>query len=380
VSAEEIIRDRRILQREKFLDLSWMSYLWSKLGIMFLISAIQTILFVLVGNAVLGIQEMTFPYWLLLFSISCFANVLGLNVSASFNSAKVIYIMIPVLIIPQLLFSGIIVKFDKLHPWFASQQSVPWIGNIMASRWAYEGLAVTQFMDNPYERNFYAFDRRMKTANWKKDLWVRELENSVGAVRRALKGDVGETDVAFELALIRGELEKETQQLSGFTFKDMDDLTPERVTQGTLDHVDEALHTLTYHYRTIYKAGEADKEARIMEMTATPELRANYFSLLDTYRNESLTEVVTNKNDVNVIVEYHGQLVQKNDPVYLEPVRGGFFGAQFYAPSKWLFGQRLPTLWANALVLWSMSLLLGLALYFNLFPKLMQLIPSKERA
>src|SRR5690606_8973714 len=30
VSAEEIIRDRKILQREKFLDLSWASYLLSK--------------------------------------------------------------------------------------------------------------------------------------------------------------------------------------------------------------------------------------------------------------------------------------------------------------------------------------------------------------
>ncbi|MCB0778718.1 MAG: ABC transporter permease, partial [Flavobacteriales bacterium] len=101
VAAEEIIRDRKILQREKFLDLSWGGYLASKVGIMFLISAVQTLFFVLIGNAVLGIQGMLLPYWLLLFSTACFANVLGLNVSASFNSAKVIYIVIPVLIIPQ---------------------------------------------------------------------------------------------------------------------------------------------------------------------------------------------------------------------------------------------------------------------------------------
>ncbi|MEI2825896.1 MAG: hypothetical protein V9F04_05430 [Dermatophilaceae bacterium] len=35
---------------------------------------------------------------------------------------------------------------------------------------------------------------------------------------------------------------------------------------------------------------------------------------MDGYRNESLAEVVTNKNDVNVIVESNGELVQKNDP------------------------------------------------------------------
>ncbi|MBK8498182.1 MAG: ATP-binding cassette domain-containing protein [Flavobacteriales bacterium] len=371
VSAEEIIRDRKILAREKFLDLSWMSYLLSKLGIMFMISAVQTGLFVLVGNAVLGIESLGWAHWLVLFSVSCFANALGLNVSASFNSAKVIYILIPVLIIPQLLFSGIIVKFDKLHPWFASQKSVPWIGNVMASRWAYEGLAVTQFRENPYERNFYAFDQRMRTANWKKDLWVRELQSSVSEVRRALRGQAPNVDLAYELGVLRNELEKEMQQLSGFTFRGVSDLAPGKVTEGTLDRVEESLQVLVDHYRAAYKSAERSKEERIAAMTGTPELRKEYFALLDRYRNESLAEVVTNKNDVRVIVAYEGELVQKSDPVYLEPMHSGFFGAQFYAPAKYVLGMRIPTLWANVLVLWAMALLLCGALYAELFPRLM---------
>ncbi len=87
--------------------------------------------------------------------------------------------------------------------------------------------------------------------------------------------------------------------------------------------------------------------------------------------------MVTNKNDVHVIVASDGELVQKNDPIYLEPVHSGFFGAQFYAPSKWLFGTRIPTLWANMLVLWGMSLLLCGALYLELFPRLMAWWPGK---
>ncbi len=144
-SAEEIIGNLKILKREKFLNLSKGSFLFSKIFIMFLISAIQSIFYVLVGNSVLGIEGMTFVYWMILFSVSCFANLLGLNISATFNSVKVIYILIPILIIPQLLFSGILVQFDKLNPVFSSKSHVPWIGNVMASRWAYEALAVTQF-------------------------------------------------------------------------------------------------------------------------------------------------------------------------------------------------------------------------------------------
>ncbi|HET6992485.1 MAG TPA: ATP-binding cassette domain-containing protein, partial [Bacteroidia bacterium] len=87
VSAEEIIRDRKILKRESFLNLSKSSYLMSKICIMFILSAIQTFTFVLVGNYVLEIKGMWLDYWLVLFTTSCFANMLGLNISSAFNSA-----------------------------------------------------------------------------------------------------------------------------------------------------------------------------------------------------------------------------------------------------------------------------------------------------
>jgi ABC-type multidrug transport system ATPase subunit/uncharacterized tellurite resistance protein B-like protein len=56
VSAEEIIKDKKILKREAFLNLSKNSYFTSKLITQFGISAIQTFLFVLIGNSILGIH------------------------------------------------------------------------------------------------------------------------------------------------------------------------------------------------------------------------------------------------------------------------------------------------------------------------------------
>src|SRR6187431_671807 len=79
VSAEEIIRDRKILRRESFLNLSWNSYLMSKLFILFTLSAIQTFTFVLIGNMILEIEwSMLIPFWFVLFTTSCFACVMGL--------------------------------------------------------------------------------------------------------------------------------------------------------------------------------------------------------------------------------------------------------------------------------------------------------------
>jgi hypothetical protein len=65
VSAEEIIRDRKILRRESFLNLSWNSYLMSKLSILFTLSALQTLSFALVGNLILEIEwSMLLPFGL----------------------------------------------------------------------------------------------------------------------------------------------------------------------------------------------------------------------------------------------------------------------------------------------------------------------------
>ena len=64
VSAEEIIKDRKILKREAFLNLSWSGYLLSKLTVMMAISAIQALTFVLIGNSILEIKGMFFKYWI----------------------------------------------------------------------------------------------------------------------------------------------------------------------------------------------------------------------------------------------------------------------------------------------------------------------------
>ena len=151
VSAEEIFRDRKILKREKFLNLSRSSYLISKIIVLFVISAIQTISFILIGDLVLEIPLGEMRYWLILYSCSCFANMLGLNISSAFDSAVTIYILIPILIIPQLLLSGVVINFDKFNPNVGTPKRVPMMGEFMASRWAFEAYMVTQFKDNPFD-------------------------------------------------------------------------------------------------------------------------------------------------------------------------------------------------------------------------------------
>jgi len=365
VSAEEIIRDQKILKREQFLNLSRRSYLLSKIGIMFAISAIQALLYVVVGNLVLEIKGMWLAYWLILFSTSCFANLLGLNISASFNSAKVIYILIPILIIPQLLFSGVIVKFDKLYPIFSSQTSVPWIGNVMASRWAYEALAVNQFKSNDFEKELFDYDKKLRYYNWKKDFWIKNLRGKAVDCRRILaKGDP-EGKLDYNLLIMRNEFEKELVTAGGFTWDQFDNLYPANVDSLVLDEFEDRLDDLSEYYKTNYNVIWKEKDKKKTLLSDTPEKRELYMKLEDDYSNESLRDFVTNSNELEKIVEYEGHLVQKNFPIYLSPVHKGFLDAQFYAPTKKLFGKQITTLSANLIVIWGMTLLLAIMLFFN---------------
>lgn len=166
VSAEEIFGDRRILERESFLNLSWFSHINSKVLYLFGLSAFQMLLFVGVSLTIIGIKGLTLKYWLVLFTSACFANMLGLIISSVMKSVVAIYITIPLLLVPQILLSGTVVDFDNLNSLLTRRVYVPFIGDVMASRWAYEALAVTQYMDNRYEKNFFYAEMQLSRATF----------------------------------------------------------------------------------------------------------------------------------------------------------------------------------------------------------------------
>jgi ABC transport system ATP-binding/permease protein len=129
----------------------------------------------LIGNAILEIEGMTLSYWAIIFSTACFANMLGLNISSGLNSVVAIYVLIPLILVPHLLFSGVIVNYDKLHTSISSKEFVPRIGDMMITRWSYEALAVTQFKNNRYQRHFFEEEKAMSQSSYYGSTLIPEL-------------------------------------------------------------------------------------------------------------------------------------------------------------------------------------------------------------
>lgn len=378
VSAEEIIRDRKIQKRESFLNLSKGSYIWSKITIMFVLSAIQTILFILVGNYLLEVKGMNGAYWLVLFTSSCFANMLGLNISASFNSAVTIYILIPFLIIPQLLLSGVIVKFDKLNPSITSQSIVPFAGEIMTSRWAFEALAVKQFKDNEFNKYFYKFDKQRNIATYKKDYWLVGMSKKLEFCESSYKKPENRQEVTDALLMIKNEINKELKTPGNENLKcaGLEDLN-----LGSFDHnvavkIQTFFSSLRQVFLSKFKRANDLKDQAVGMMNKDSVSIAKYLKAQDDYQNESLFDMVTNKNTFNKILDLDGAYIQKMDPIYLDPVDSNFGRAHFFAPYKKFFGRYYETYWFNLFVIWSMSFVLAITLYFDVLKKFINLLEN----
>ncbi|HUX58056.1 MAG TPA: ATP-binding cassette domain-containing protein [Bacteroidales bacterium] len=366
VSAEEIIKDRKILKREAFLNLSWNSYLMSKVLVQFAISAIQAFTFVLIGNSITGIRGMMFEYWLVLFSCWAGANMLGLVISDSFKAVVTIYILIPFLVIPQIILSGIMVKFEKLNPNISSPVAIPFYGEFITARWGYEALAVKQFIDNKYESKFYMYNKAMSKAKFKKDYWNVEIKGKLDNILSELSKGTRSHEFNDKLLVVYNEFKKEKLLTPDIEFKYTEYLTLDKITREIVNAALDYVESLRKYYIAYYNSAKDQKDAIITKLQA--EDSKAFLKLRDRYANESLEEFVTNKNETVKTIEFNNEIIQKLEPIYMDP-SFKFIKAHFYSPTKNIFGVKVDTYIVNVIVLWIMTILLYLVLYFRLLKK-----------
>jgi ABC-type multidrug transport system ATPase subunit len=376
VSAEEIIRDRKILKRESFLNLSWNSYLQSKLLILFSLSAIQTLTYVIIGVLILEIRGMTFSMWAILFSTSCFANVLGLNVSSAFKSAVTVYILIPLLLIPQMILSGLLFSFDKLNDVLSTKGKVPIVADLMTSRWAYEALAVNMFKNNGYEEYFYDYEATEKMADYKSSFKTKKIREKLRLIENNLDStNPEETEkVDNAISIINSAIKSEDFR-GNLEGEDLDVLLERgNINDSTIKKIDVYVDLLRDYYLDDFNLAVKKKEKLQYLLEKNEDYDFDLNEAKDKYFNESLSDLVRNVSVADRVIEYRGQLIQQIDPVFHKPVIPDNplnYRTHFFAPEKYFAGTYIDTFYFNIIVIWFMSLLLYITLYFELFGKVL---------
>src|SRR5437899_9284810 len=173
-SADDIIRDRPVLQRERNIKVRLSYYVVSKTLTLGVFALIQCILYVLIGNSVLQIRGM---FWIdlgIMFMTAMSGVALGLLISSLVADPKTAANIVPLILIPQIIMGGALIKYEdinwnlellySLSHWFSEHPStdktiksesklqVPFVCQFIAMRWSYEEVIVAEAKLNPLTR------------------------------------------------------------------------------------------------------------------------------------------------------------------------------------------------------------------------------------
>lgn len=162
-SADEILRDRTLLQRERNHRIRISSYITTKFLALAIFALIQCVIYVVIGAWMLSIRGMFFIDLVWIYLTTLIGVLTGLCISSVAPNSKTALNVIPLVLIPQIILGGALIKYEEMNKalrggWWSSSPSgevrvsnleVPKICNLMPLRWSYEGHIISYAKHNP---------------------------------------------------------------------------------------------------------------------------------------------------------------------------------------------------------------------------------------
>ena len=150
-AAKEIVSEIPIFKRERMFNLRILTYLFSKITVLTIFSLVQVLMFIGIIylrylNDIpegMDVSLMLGYYWknvLFMLYLSFSATLMGLLLSSIFDNAEKVMTIVPIVLIPQIMLSGIIVKMEDPITEVFSYTTL--------GRWGTEGFSRIQ--DNYY--------------------------------------------------------------------------------------------------------------------------------------------------------------------------------------------------------------------------------------
>ena len=133
-SCREIVKERPIFQREARVGLNVNAYVLSKLAVLALLGFIQCLLLVFLVDRYVPLPGVSILHFAYLFLASLAGTALGLAVSSLAPSSDRAVAMVPIVLLPQILFSELIVTHEH------SSNTIKWLEDLTITTWTYDAL------------------------------------------------------------------------------------------------------------------------------------------------------------------------------------------------------------------------------------------------
>jgi ABC-type multidrug transport system ATPase subunit len=143
-AAREIVRERPIYLRERMVGVNVAPYVLSKILVLLIASLAQTAFAVGVIRFLEGVPGDALLYGLILLATTLSGLALGLFISAVASTSEQATAVLPMVLIPQIVFGGFILAIDRMNAASAAAS------NLISTRWTYEALKLT-FQERHYD-------------------------------------------------------------------------------------------------------------------------------------------------------------------------------------------------------------------------------------
>ena len=159
-SATEILRDKPILRRERNHRYGTAIYVLAKFKSLSILAVIQSGIYIAIGNYMLEIEGMFLFHWGWMSLTAIVGTAMALLISSIVQTERAALSAVPLLLVPQLLLAGALVKFEDMNRGLfqggetaREEGAEPFPSKLMPLRYAFEGIIVTQSNRNWYTRN-----------------------------------------------------------------------------------------------------------------------------------------------------------------------------------------------------------------------------------
>ncbi len=360
-SVNEIYREKNIIHKEAYLNISFFSYINSKITYLFIIILIQSFFFVSISHVVLQIKGMMLMHWMIFFSCQAFGMLLGLILSGSYRSIENLYMRaIPLVLLFQILFGGGFINFDSFP---VNKKNTPVIADLAVTRWAYEAMLVHQYRENKYIKPLYLFNRNIVMGKTYSYHVIPVLRNRINY---CIQYPVSVQDsMDLYCKSIRNTLVHIANRFDVFPYENIDRITPDNFNDELVGDLKDYLEYIDLYFYALYDQTLIDKEEYMMSVSDS--LGKNYLNTIkSTYLNNYIESEVTQR-EKNQEVKFVGAiLVMVSDPIYQYPL-SDYGRGQFFVPEKKINGQLIDTVEFDISVIWLMNLFLYILLVFDIF-------------
>jgi ABC-type multidrug transport system ATPase subunit len=131
-AAREIVKERAIYRRERLAGMRVGPYLLSKIGVLTVISLVQTLLLVSIVACSLDLPKFWPNVWAF-FLLSLAGAMMGLVISAIASNSDKALSTVPIILVPQIILSGALVPIAYVKP-----ECIKIVFYLAVSKWGYE--------------------------------------------------------------------------------------------------------------------------------------------------------------------------------------------------------------------------------------------------